>query len=57
LLRSMAEHGSFDLVDELFVECHYGEYVPDWPAAYSLADCHRMINSLRAHGVAAQEYF
>ena len=57
LLRHMAETGAFDLVDEILIECHNAEYVPGWPTRHSLADCHRMFNSLRAAGVYAHEWY
>lgn len=57
LMRHLAETGTFDLIDELFLECHHGEYVPGWSSAHSLKDCHRLFNSLRANGVYAHEWY
>ena len=58
---AVAEHlartGAWGLVDEVFVECHNGEWMPNWPTRHSPADCHRLLNTLRANGVYAHEWF
>ena len=57
VLEDMAKSGALSLVDELFIECHHGEWVPNWPTQHSLADCHRLFNTLRAHGIFAHEWY
>jgi hypothetical protein len=57
LLEHLAATGSFPLIDEMFIECHHGEFVPSWPSDHSLADCHRMFNTLRHHGVYVHEWY
>jgi hypothetical protein len=57
IAEHLARTGAWSLVDEVFVECHNGEWLPNWPTRHSPADCHRLINSLRAHGVYAHEWF
>ena len=57
LMKHLASTGSFDFIDEMFIECHHAEYVPKWPTDHSLADCHRMFNSLRKIGVYAHEWY
>jgi hypothetical protein len=59
---AIVEHlaGSDDalsLVDEVFLVCHSGEWLPHWPTQHSTKDCHRLVHALRQRGVLAHLWF
>jgi len=57
IAERLARTGMWGLVDEVFIECHNGEWMPNWPTRHSPADCHRLLNTLRAQGVYAHEWY
>jgi FkbM family methyltransferase len=57
VLEHLARSGALAYIDEMFIECHHGEWVPQWPTQHSLADCHRMFNALRDYGIFAHEWY
>jgi FkbM family methyltransferase len=59
LLRHLAQHDAFRLVDELFIECHNVDWNPRWEGVdgTTLADCHDMFDELRRIGVHVHEWY
>lgn len=59
LVPHMLETGTFDFVDELFIECHYegrGAGKRLTPGRFR-RDCMKLIKDIRSHGVYAHEWF